>query len=228
MAGKMAKSPEVDGVPGYVNNPNYTWIPVAQRPTDPMTALQWDRYQGGAFRETTGKALWGEKAAHVLVGGCDDDKLDVVFFIALPQLWIDGAFTMRGRELIRIIKKDMLHDPEDGCRYLKKTHIKKVYILKKDAVLEVDCEPWPENMARCTKEEMEGLWNAAFDDKKVSEALVVHFTSLQSARLILSRGSLGLRLLGLLHHAEGIRRGSLRCLRGLVVALARGALSWLI
>jgi len=40
----------------------------------PMTVLQWDHYQGGAFRETTGKALWGEKAAHVLVGGRDADK----------------------------------------------------------------------------------------------------------------------------------------------------------
>ena len=92
-----------------------------------MTVLQWDHYQGGAFRETTGKALWGEKAANVLVGGRDADKLDVVFFIAVPQLWIGGAFTVPGRELIRIIKKDMLHDPEDWCRYLKKTHIKKVY-----------------------------------------------------------------------------------------------------
>eukprot|EP00802_Teleaulax_amphioxeia_P010990 Tamp_11020.p1 GENE.Tamp_11020~~Tamp_11020.p1 ORF type:complete len:399 (+),score=82.99 Tamp_11020:275-1471(+) len=202
MAGKMAKSPEVDGVPGYVNNPDYTWIPVAQRPTDPMTALQWDRYQGGAFRETAGKALWGEKAADVLVGGSDADKLDVAFFIAVPQPWIDDASTVPGRELIRIIKKYMLHDPttgsdsDKGFRYLKKTHIKKVYILKKDADaadLQVDCEPRPENMARCTKEEMVGLWNAAFGDKKVSEALVVHFTSLKSAELILSKDSHGLR-----------------------------------
>ena len=79
-------------------------------PFGPMTVLQWDQYQGGAFRETTGKALWGEKAAHVLVGGRDADKLDVVFFIALPQLWIDGAFTVPGRELIRIIKNS-LHRP---------------------------------------------------------------------------------------------------------------------
>ena len=104
-------------------------------------------------------------------------RLDVVFFIAVPQLWIDGAFTVPGRKLIRIIKKDMLHDPDDGFHYLKKKNIKKVYVLKKDAELKVDCEPWPENMARCTKEEMEGLWNAAFDDKKVSEALVVNFTT---------------------------------------------------
>ena len=46
---------------------------------------------------------------------------------------------------------------------------------------------------RLTKEEMEGLWNAAFDDKKVSEALVVNFTSLDSAALILSKDSHGLR-----------------------------------
>ena len=40
---------------------------------------------------------------------------------------------------------------------------------------------------------MRGLWNASVQNKKVSEALAVHFTSLVSAKLILSAQSHGLR-----------------------------------
>ena len=37
--------------------------------------MDWDRYQGGAFREYVGAALWGEKAGDVAVGGKYAGKL---------------------------------------------------------------------------------------------------------------------------------------------------------
>ena len=40
-------------------------------------AMHWEPNGRGPFRPTTGRALWGEKAADVRLGGPDDDKLDV-------------------------------------------------------------------------------------------------------------------------------------------------------
>ena len=47
--------------------------------------LDWDQYQGGGFRARVGRELWGEKADSVLVGGSDEDKLDVVFLIKVHE-----------------------------------------------------------------------------------------------------------------------------------------------
>ena len=168
---------------------------------NPMAKLEWDANQGGRFRSTTGKKLWKEKADYVLPGGIDQNKLDVVFFLAVPCEWINNAAQVPGRELIRIIKQAMLWEPEpaDGYCYLKTKFIKRVYILKQGAELVVDTavgdagDIWPENVSRCTKEEMQGLWDAAINNIKHSETLVLHFTSLESCKLILSKKSHGLR-----------------------------------
>jgi hypothetical protein len=95
-----------------------------------MTALGWDRYQGGKFRPTAGQKLWGAQADRVLEGGPDADKLDLVFFIAVPKVWIENAVAVPGRKLIKIITPDLLQE-RGGCHYCPLNKLKRVYILKR-------------------------------------------------------------------------------------------------
>lgn len=92
--------------------------------------LDWAPYQSGQFRASTGQALWGQKAADVLLGGKDDDKLDMVFFISVPQSYFDASVKVPGRDLIRILPASVLYE-QDGKHYLQKEKIVKSYILAK-------------------------------------------------------------------------------------------------
>jgi hypothetical protein len=97
----------------------------------PLAELNWDKWQGGEFRATTGKQLWGEKWESVRVGGSDEGKLDVVFFIAVPTVWVDVAAKVEGRPLIRIIPSLLLTEHQ-GHHWLQKGKIVKIYILRRD------------------------------------------------------------------------------------------------
>ena len=105
-----------------------------------MTALQWEPCQGGKFRECTAKGLWGKKWESVLCGGSDAGKLDVVFWVALSEELVENAAkTGDERELIRIMPARLLWEPrpKDGYQYITKEEIKKVYLLKEGAELQV-------------------------------------------------------------------------------------------
>jgi len=97
----------------------------------PLAELNWDKWQGGEFRATTGKQLWGEKWESVLVGGENEGKLDVVFFIAVPTVWVDFAAKVEGRPLIRIIPSQLLTEHQ-GHHWLQKGKFVKIYILRRD------------------------------------------------------------------------------------------------
>ncbi len=96
----------------------------------PPHEMGWEKYQGGAFRATVGRELWGEKASNVLLGGCDAHKLDVLFLIKVPRIWIEGGRGVPGRPAIRIIPLSFLYEHEDGFFYLQKQKIVKCYVLK--------------------------------------------------------------------------------------------------
>jgi len=187
--------------------------PVLYRPPSvvasqcPMgAALNWSPYQGGQFRETTGRKLWGDKASEVMANGCNCSKLDVVMWLAVRRQWLDAATVVQGRELIRIIKpEDLAEDPEiaKSDRWLLKRYIKKVYILKEGADLEVDRDSLealqehgvlpPENVARFSPDNFQAAWAGVEGHIERSQKLVMHFTSLDAAKLILDKKSLGLR-----------------------------------
>ena len=138
----------------------------------PMTKLNWSQYQGDDFRETAGKELWGEKFKDVLEGGQDENKLDVVIWVAVPEQLINSASKLPDRPMIRIIQPSLLLQHDDDNRYLDKKMIKKVYILKRDAepgILELDEETlkkfMPENVSRFTSEEMRTALDPALLDE---------------------------------------------------------------
>jgi hypothetical protein len=94
--------------------------------------LGWDQYQGGKFRERTGRELWGENWRHLLEGGEDADKVEIVFYLKIPRAWYDQAPAIPGRELARIIAPELLYE-SDGSRWLQKEKIVKSYVLLRDA-----------------------------------------------------------------------------------------------
>ena len=93
--------------------------------------LGWEREQGGDFRGTVGRELWGEKAGDVREGGRDAAKLDVVFLIKIPTAWLTAAGRVPGRDAIKILPRDFLYQRGNHF-YLQKERIVKGYILKKD------------------------------------------------------------------------------------------------
>ena len=92
--------------------------------------LDWEQYHGGKFRETTGKALWGEKWEELLEDGVCANKVDMVFFIRIPEVWYTQAAPIPGRPLARVIPSSTLYE-EDGEHYLQKNRIVKSYVLKR-------------------------------------------------------------------------------------------------
>lgn len=97
--------------------------------------LDWEQYQGGKFRETTGRALWGEKWHELLEGEKCANKVDMLFFIKIPEMWFTQAAAIPGRPLARVIPSSALYE-HDGHHYLQKTRIVKSYVLKKGASTE--------------------------------------------------------------------------------------------
>jgi hypothetical protein len=94
--------------------------------------LDWEQYHGGKFRETTGKALWGEKWEELLEDGVCANKVDMVFFIRIPEVWYTQAAPIPGRPLARVIPSSTLYE-EDDDHYLQKNRIVKSYVLKRGA-----------------------------------------------------------------------------------------------
>eukprot|EP01045_Picozoa_sp_COSAG04_P000818 COSAG04_NODE_23_length_37908_cov_41.289825_12_plen_607_part_00 len=94
--------------------------------------MGWDQYQGGEFRSTVGRELWGEKAGDVAVGGKDAGKLDVVFLIKIAKNVLTGAHAVPGRKTIRILNSSSGGLMAQGDNhFLQKESIVKAYILKK-------------------------------------------------------------------------------------------------
>jgi len=98
----------------------------------PPHEMGWSSYQGGKFRETVGRKLWGEKYENVLEGGSDAEKLDVVFFLKVPNIWVEQGILVPGRDCIAGIRSAMLYS-KDEFSWLQKDKIVKGYILKKGA-----------------------------------------------------------------------------------------------
>ena len=175
-------------------------VGMMQHGRTPMTMLGWRQYQGGMFRDVIGAALWGEKAEDLRLGAKDADKVDVVFWASVPAEHAKRGTKVDGRPFIRIIDREDLHDANHGpIRYLPKKRFWKVYVLKKDAVLEVDCaagaekDVWPENVSRFTEQEMDTAWLKVEERIPKGHVLVMHFTSLANAKLILGSESPGVR-----------------------------------
>jgi hypothetical protein len=111
----------------------------------PPHEMCWEKYQGGAFRATVGREIWGEKASNVLVEGCDAHKLDVVFLIKVPRAFIAGGRDVPGRPAIRIIPLSFLHQHHDGSYYWPKHKVVKCYVLKPD---QEELSPAPSERSR--------------------------------------------------------------------------------
>jgi len=161
----------------------------------PMGLLAWEPGQGGKFRETAGRELWGKQASDLRLGGSKADKLDVVLWVAVNRDWIARALlTHDGRALVRIIRPVDLWEPEieDGSCYLRKKFIKQVYVLKAGAELKVDGEEY-ENASRFTSAQFETAWHAKALEIPTGEKLTMHFTCVESAKLILGEGSHGIK-----------------------------------
>ena len=128
-------------------------------------------------------------------------QVSVAILLAVPRQHIVNATRIPGRELIHIIKKHDLHDPGDNNHYLSLKSVQKVYILEADAEIKGfsntggvgNGDVWPENVARFSEAEMATAWHNVEESIRKSHVLVAHFTSLESAALILSEGSHGLR-----------------------------------
>eukprot|EP01047_Picozoa_sp_COSAG01_P060215 COSAG01_NODE_7348_length_3242_cov_1.709513_1_plen_437_part_00 len=93
--------------------------------------LGWEQWQGGDFREITGKELYGEKWREVLEGGKYEDRLDVVFFLKIPTSTYERAHKVPGRPNTVIIPSEVLYE-KDGYHWLQKEKIVKTYLLKRD------------------------------------------------------------------------------------------------
>lgn len=94
--------------------------------------LEWEQYQSGNFRQRTGRELWGEKWEHLLEGGKDADKVEMVFFIKIPAPFYEQGRSIPGRKLARIITPEVLYE-YDGYHWLQKEKIVKSYVLVRDA-----------------------------------------------------------------------------------------------
>ena len=55
----------------------------------------------------------------------------MVFFIAVPTVWVDNTAKVEGRPLIRIIPSLLLTEHQ-GHHWLQKGKIVKIYILRRD------------------------------------------------------------------------------------------------
>ena len=69
-------------------------------------AMHWAPKGRDAFRPTVGRALWGEKAADVRLGGPDDDKLDVLLIVKVKKAYLeDEERRVPGRDAIVILPR---------------------------------------------------------------------------------------------------------------------------
>ena len=80
-----------------------------------------------------GKALWGEKWGNVLVGGSDEDKIEVMLCLRVPNfLFLDRSRFVPDRPHVFIIPEVGLTKHPDGHHYLSQQHIVKAYGLVQD------------------------------------------------------------------------------------------------
>ena len=91
--------------------------------------LGWNKYGKGPWRENVGRALWGERWQNVLEGGPDEDKLGVVFFLKVPEEFVNNKDRIvPGRPAVYIIQNSLLREVEDN-HYLGTDHIVKAFGL---------------------------------------------------------------------------------------------------
>eukprot|EP01043_Picozoa_sp_COSAG02_P058776 COSAG02_NODE_7372_length_3058_cov_1.996604_2_plen_573_part_00 len=84
-----------------------------------------------------GREVWGEKWESVLVGGSEESKLDVVFFIRVHESMFSAVREIPGRDVIRVIPPEAGLVEQDGHHWLPKDKIAKILILK-EGVSEIE------------------------------------------------------------------------------------------
>ena len=94
----------------------------------------WKPYARGAFRHIVGKDLWGEKAGDVLLGGVDEDKINLLIVVKVKRAHLDDPERrVPGRDAIVILPR---REPEltsaDGHHWLPKEQVLKVFRLAGD------------------------------------------------------------------------------------------------
>merc|ERR1712048_760254 len=84
----------------------------------------WEAYGSGEWRQTVGKALFGQKWETVLEGNEHADKLECVLFLRIKQSIVDDeANIVPGRGDCVIIPRHELYEHEDGHHYLSKANV---------------------------------------------------------------------------------------------------------
>ena len=79
--------------------------------------MHWEQYARGGFRDAVGQALWGEKKADVLLGGVDEDKLDLLFVVKLKKAFFDDPTRqVEGRPMVRRAARERLVAPAASLR----------------------------------------------------------------------------------------------------------------
>lgn len=96
--------------------------------------MGWEPYARGGFRNIVCKELWGEKAADVLPGNKDADKINLLIVVKVKEKYLDDAERhVPGRDAIVILPR---REPElksaDGQHWLPKAQVAKVYRLAGD------------------------------------------------------------------------------------------------
>ena len=183
--------------------------------TTPLHTLGWEQYGGNGWREQVGRALWNENWANVLIGGRDEDKLEVVLVLRVKKsmLW---RYTDE-RPHAAVIKRKLLME-SGGHHWFPKSQIVRVWGLTSaggdlaaatkrfwcdirrgrpgvSTSMKEGQQLWIENISRSSPDEMRAMLEALAEDEELREdqMLVFHFTTETSARAIFSEGSIGIR-----------------------------------
>jgi hypothetical protein len=181
----------------------------------PLHDLGWEQYGGDGWREKVGRALWAENWANVLLGGSDEDKVEVALVLKVDKTMLHRYTDERPHAAV--IKRKLLIE-DNGHHWFPNSEIVKIWgmaspggdvtkALKnfwrdirvgKPGVTTAMSEGeslWIENISRSTPDEMRSMCDALADDLELkdNETLAFHFTTEASARLIFAEDSIGLR-----------------------------------
>ena len=177
--------------------------------------LGWEQYGGDGWREKVGRALWAENWANVLLGGSDEDKIEVALVLKVDKAMLHRYTDERPHAAV--IKRKLLIE-DNGHHWFPNSEIVKIWgmaspggdvttALKnfwrdiragKPGVTTAMTEGeslWIENISRSTPDEMRSMRDALADDLELkdNETLAFHFTTEASARLIFSEDGIGLQ-----------------------------------
>ena len=149
-----------------------------------LHALGWEQYGGDGWREKVGRALWADKWANVLVGGSDEDKVEVALVLKVDKTMLHRYTDERPHAAV--IKRKLLIEDNGHC-WFPNSEIVKIWGLTspggdvtkalknfwrdiyagKPGVTTAMTEgesPWIENISRSTPDEMRSMRDALADD----------------------------------------------------------------